>query len=216
MDSRTSTQPGTPTVGALGRGPVGSPETAATEAPRFHFPRKILRWTMILSALPVVICMVFFAAFTQRMIMEEYGRSGDVTTELLASLMTGRLTERWDRVDGEFLDRLTDDSRVAFACVTTPEGRVVHTVVRTGSAWDYYVQHRADSTFAGQLNLNIDEMVDAQRGLVVNSAPIWSWRALSMAHSVWPIRAVVCSPVILTTVMPIREPAPMPVDGNIK
>lgn len=92
---------------------------------------------IVLTALPVVACMVLFNHTVNAYLLNTHRQDGQTLGQIVAGSLSDRL-DHFARHPGELLDSLGRDPRVAFVCVSDPRGKLLHAGVFDAGAWQKF------------------------------------------------------------------------------
>ena len=92
--------------------------------------------------------------------------------EVVASSLVGRIPSGESRKQGELLDSLRSDSRVGFACLIDPSGKILHASVFRNNEWDQFTQSQQPFLNQRKINPNLAVSSSLSDGLFVFRYPI--------------------------------------------
>jgi HAMP domain-containing protein len=143
--------------------------------PRHSLQRKMWGWMVLVACLPLGTSMLLFSNVIWPYFSDQHRDDGELLTHVLTSSLTGRVTTKWTRRQGELLDSLSTDARIAFVLVTNPEGRILHAGLFDSDQWNSYLSGQKKYVTEGRVDISQSMGLDSFKGgLLVRTAHVWN------------------------------------------
>ena len=129
---------------------------------------------VLVACVPLGTSTVLFSNFIWSYIANQHREDGALLAHVLVSSLSGRVSGTWARRQGELLDSLSNDPRIAFVLVTDSVGKIAHAGLFDADAWNGYVSTQKQYEAKGVIDISKVVNFDRHKtGLIIRTAHIW-------------------------------------------